>query len=58
MAAGYLDMKGLSSEEKEKRREIFVKGLVARIERRPVQNDPLELVAKPLVGALEEKAQG
>ncbi|MFH0907658.1 MAG: hypothetical protein V1929_02715 [bacterium] len=58
MAAGYLDMRSLSREEKEKRRELFVKSLVARIERRPIQNDPLELVAKPLVGGPEEKTQG
>jgi nanoRNase/pAp phosphatase (c-di-AMP/oligoRNAs hydrolase) len=50
MAAGYLDMKGLSPEEKESRREAFVKGLIARIEKRLVQSEPVEMVAKPLVG--------
>ncbi len=50
MAAGYLDMKGLSPEEKENRRDAFLKNLIARIEKKPVQTDPVGLFAKPLVG--------
>ncbi len=57
MAAGYIDMKGLSREQREERRDQFVKGLVARIEKRSIQNEPIELVAKPLVGTVEEKSQ-
>lgn len=50
MAAGYLDMKGLSHEEKEKRREAFVKNLIAHTEKKPFQSEPIEMFAKPLVG--------
>ncbi len=50
MAAGYLDMKGLSPEEKENRRDAFLKNLIARIEKKPVRTDPVGLIAKPLVG--------
>ena len=49
MAAGYLDMRGLSPEEKEAQRVACVKGLISRIEKRPVQTEPLELMATPLV---------
>ena len=50
MAAGYLDMKNLSPEEKEKRRQAFVKGVLAHVEKKPIQPEPIELSAKPLVG--------
>ena len=50
MAAGYLDMKGLPPAEKEKRRDAFVKSLIARIEKKPVQAESVETFAKPLVG--------
>lgn len=49
MAAGYLDMKGLSREEREARRGAFTKALVTRIEKRLLQDQPLELLAKPLI---------
>jgi hypothetical protein len=49
MAAGYLDMRGLLPEEKETQRVAFVKGLISRIEKKPVQTEPVELFATPLV---------
>ena len=49
MAAGYLDMRGLLPEKKETQRVAFVKGLISRIEKKPVQTEPVELFATPLV---------
>lgn len=49
-AAGYLDLAGIEPGERDARREALVKGLLARIERRPVQEEPLGVIAKPLVG--------
>jgi nanoRNase/pAp phosphatase (c-di-AMP/oligoRNAs hydrolase) len=49
MAAGYLDMHGLSPEEKEVQRVAFVKGLISRIEKKPIPTEPFVLFAKPLV---------
>jgi nanoRNase/pAp phosphatase (c-di-AMP/oligoRNAs hydrolase) len=49
MAAGYLDLAGLGPEERDARHEALVKGLLAKIERRPVQAEPLGMIAKPLV---------
>ena len=49
MAAGYLNMSGLSPQEKEAQRLAFVRGLISRIEKKPVQTEPLEVFATPLV---------
>lgn len=57
MAAGYLDMKGLDAAQRESRREDFVRRLLGRIERRPLQQEPLEMVARPLVEAPQDQGQ-
>ena len=49
MAAGYVTMAGLTPEEKERRREDLVKSLLSRIEHRPLQDELLALLAKPLL---------
>lgn len=49
MAAGYLDVKDLPREQREERREALVKGLLARVEKRSTQPEPLELVARKLI---------
>ena len=54
MAAGYLDMHGLPPEDKEAQRVAFVKGLISRIEKKPIQAEPIEVFAKPLIGISEE----
>ncbi len=54
MAAGYLNLAGLTPEQRSDRKDVFVKSLVAHIERRALQDQPLEMVAKPLVGTGQE----
>ncbi|MFH0953028.1 MAG: hypothetical protein V1873_01725 [Verrucomicrobiota bacterium] len=49
MAAGYVDLAGLSPEERDARRETLIKGLLAKVERRPVSDEPLSLLAKSIV---------
>jgi len=49
MSAGVIHMKNMSPEEKEERRESFVKSLLSKIEKRPVQREPLGMMAKSLV---------
>ena len=41
----------LSPEEREARREAFVKAVISRIEKKPVQTEPIGMFAKPLVAA-------
>jgi nanoRNase/pAp phosphatase (c-di-AMP/oligoRNAs hydrolase) len=51
MAAGYLDMQGLTPQERDVRRDAFVRSLLARIERRPAQDESVAALAHPLVDA-------
>jgi nanoRNase/pAp phosphatase (c-di-AMP/oligoRNAs hydrolase) len=50
MAAGYVDLRNVPEGERDERRQEFVKALLARIEPRAMQPEPLQVLAKPLVG--------
>lgn len=49
MAAGSVNMAGMAPERREEVRETVVKTLLSRIEKRPVQQEALEVVGKSLV---------
>lgn len=47
--AGYLDVAGLDPAAREQRREAFLRALLAKIEHRPLPDEPLGLLARPLI---------